>query len=119
MEHSTHPVREDPSPRPNKRHKYITLLTPLMDKPNEWFKIGTHSTDSGAYQAMNNLSRRKYKIPEGSWHFTNDGRDVFAKFIIKRLCRGCRLPLRIFPEDRNRMYCVNEGCEDFLLSKIR
>lgn len=76
------PVYEEPV-NPRGASKYERVLTPLMDKPGSWAKIGEYKSPASAYQAALNLRRAKYRIPASpeKWEFTNEENSVFARYL--------------------------------------
>lgn len=76
------PVYEEPKMEP-KLAKYERVLTPLMETPGKWGKIGEYKTDDSAYQAALNLRHARYTIPGSpeDWEFHNEDQSVFARYI--------------------------------------
>jgi hypothetical protein len=78
----TEPVFEEPKLL-SKQGKYERVLTPLMETPNQWGKIGEYKTNDSAYQAALNLRHGRYKIPGSPevWEFTSDEAKVYARYL--------------------------------------
>lgn len=81
-------VWEDPPAARSKRgatNKWVTILTPLMDRPGQWARMAVRDSAGLAANQAANL-RRNIRIPAGRWEFTSRKIDerrhgVYARYL--------------------------------------
>jgi hypothetical protein len=63
---------------------WVTRLTPLIERPNEWARIAERPPGP-ARSLAGSLRKRQVRVPEGEWEFAARSRDgkgyVYARYL--------------------------------------